>query len=90
MSAEAFEGPDDTTSFQVERSPESFVVEGGAADERDGANGAVGLFFCSRVAPKPSRLVSQYKRKGQELSATASQSGRRGSEGWRVLGGVAG
>ena len=29
-----------------------------------------------RVAPKPSQLASQYKRKGRELSATASQSGK--------------
>ena len=42
---EAFNGPDDATSFQVERSPGSFVVEVDAADKHDGADGAVGLFL---------------------------------------------
>ena len=44
-SAEAFEGPDDTTGLQVEGSPGLFVVECGSADKRDGEDGAVGLFL---------------------------------------------
>ena len=31
---------------------------------------------CSRVAPRPSVLASQCKRKGRDLSITASQSGK--------------
>ena len=43
--AETFDGPDDATGLQVEGGPGSFVVERGAADEDDGADGAVRLFL---------------------------------------------
>ena len=45
MTAEAFDGPDDATGFEVEGCPASFVAEGGAADEEVRADGAVRLFL---------------------------------------------
>ena len=48
MASEALDGPDDATGFEVEGGPCSLVVEGGAADEKDGADGAVGLFLFER------------------------------------------
>ena len=45
MTAEAFDSPDDATGLEVEGCSASFVVEGGAADEDDRADGAVRLFL---------------------------------------------
>lgn len=45
MAVEASDGPDDATGSEVERSPGTFVVEGRASDERDGADRAVRLFL---------------------------------------------
>ena len=45
MTAEAFDGPDDATGFEVEGCRTSFDVEGGATDENDGADGTVWLFL---------------------------------------------
>ena len=38
MIADAFDGPDDATGFEVEGCPASIVVEGGVADEDDKAD----------------------------------------------------
>ena len=45
VATEAFDGPDDATGFEVEGDPGPFVVEGGAADEDDGADGTARLFL---------------------------------------------
>ena len=39
------DGPHDATGLEVEGYPASFVVEGGAADEVNRADGAVGLLL---------------------------------------------
>lgn len=44
ITADALDGSDYGTGLEVEGWPVSFVIEGGAADEEDGANGAVRLF----------------------------------------------
>ena len=36
---------------------------------------------CSRVAPRPAVPASQWRRKGRDLSMTASQSGKTSIEG---------
>ena len=40
LTAEASDSPDDATGFEVEGCLTSFFVEGGAADEKDGADRA--------------------------------------------------
>ena len=45
ITAEAFDSPDDPTGLEVEGCRDSFVVEGGAADEDDRAYGVVRLFL---------------------------------------------
>ena len=45
ITAKSFDAPDDAPGFEVEGRPMAFVVEGGAADEDDGPNGAVRLFL---------------------------------------------
>lgn len=45
MITEAFDGPDDASGFEFEWSPGPFVVEGGAADQDDGTDGAVEMFL---------------------------------------------
>ena len=50
VAAERFDGPNDAPSFKVEGGPGTFVVEGGAADENDGADGAVRLLLLEHGA----------------------------------------
>ena len=45
LTVEAFDGQDDATGFEVERCLTSFVAEGGAADEKDGADRPAWLFL---------------------------------------------
>ena len=50
VTAETFDGPNDAPIFKVKGGPGTFVVEGGAADENDGADGAVRLLLLERGA----------------------------------------
>ena len=50
------------------------IVEGGSADVDDGAYGAIWLFLFEGGA-ETSVLASQWRRKGRDVSMTASQFG---------------
>lgn len=65
VAAEASDGPDDATSIEVERGSGTFVVEGGAREEHDGADRAVRLFFlegCAEVAASAVAVESKRAR----------------------------
>ena len=82
VSVEAFDGPDDATSFQVDRNPGSFVVEGGAADEHDGADGAVRLFLLEGGAKDVQAGVGVQAERagvvGDSVSVRVDENGRGG------------
>ena len=71
---EAFDGPDDATGFEVEGGQDRLLSRVMRLMKTMGRTEPLGC-SCSRVAPIPSMPALQYKRKGRELSATASQSG---------------
>ena len=50
VAAETFDGLNDALSFTVEGVPGTFVIEGGAGDEDDGADEAVRLLLLERGA----------------------------------------
>lgn len=72
VTSEAFDVPRDATSLEVKGDPGAPVVKSGAADEHIGTEGASTLLFF-RVAPRPSMVASQYRRKRREPSAMAFQ-----------------
>ena len=48
VAAGTFDGPNNVPSFKVEGGPGTFVVDGGATDEDDGADGTVRLLLLER------------------------------------------
>ena len=74
VATETFDGSNDGPSFKVEGVQERSMSRVARLMKMMGWREPSGC-SCSSVAPKPSRLASQHKRTGREMSATASQSG---------------
>ena len=45
VTAKVFDAPDDAARFQIERDPVTFILDGGATNEHNGANGVVILLL---------------------------------------------
>ena len=83
VAAETFDGPNDAPSFKVEGGAGAFVVEDGAVDEGDVADGAVRLLFLERGADAIAAGVTVQAEGtqivGNDIPAWADQD-RRGNE----------
>ena len=74
VTTETFDDPNDAPSFKVEGGPGAFVVEGGAADVDDGADGDVWLLLLERGAEAIAAGFT-VQAEGLGSSTTAFQSG---------------
>ena len=87
VATEAFSGPDDATGFEVEGGPGSFVVEVGATDEDDGADGTIGLFLLEGCAETVDAGVAvKAKRAGvvRDGVRVRVDQGRGLASSWRI------